>query len=172
MKDMELLKYITEWIKGEVFQGKVMIAIGVMLLIGGIMILKNGNELLSGTTIPLAFILLIFFGYGGFMAFGRPAHLDKVTVAINTNEADTIKMEAEKAQKDHRMYSILKIIWSILIVVAVGLYFIFTKDYYKGLAIGLIALFFATLVVDTVLHHRLKIYQQGISTINMSMNSK
>lgn len=169
---MELLKYTTDWIKGEVFQGMVMIAIGVMVLIGGILILKNGNELLRGTTIPLAFILLIFLGYGGFMAFGRPAHLEKVTVAINTNEAAAIKMEAEKAQKDHKLYSMLKIVWGVFIVIAVGLYFIFTKDYYKGLAIGLIALFFTTLVVDTLLHNRLKIYQHGISTINASMNSK
>jgi len=63
---MELIDYTIAWVKGEVFQGKIMLAISILLLFGGIAILKSEHEILKGTLIPLGFILLIFFGYGGF----------------------------------------------------------------------------------------------------------
>ena len=38
---MELIDYTIAWVKGEVFQGKIMLAIGILLLFGGIAILKK-----------------------------------------------------------------------------------------------------------------------------------
>jgi hypothetical protein len=164
-KMMNLLDYTNTWVKGEVFQGKVMLVIGVIVLIAAIAILRSDNSLLRGTLFPLGFIILIFFGYGGFQTFSRPSHINKVTEVYNENPEKAIEQELAKAQKDDRSYRNLKIVWSILIVLASLLFIIFSKDYFKGVSTGLIALFLTTLVVDSTLHYRLKIYLEQLQKL-------
>ncbi|NNK74515.1 MAG: hypothetical protein HKP42_00480 [Maribacter sp.] len=162
---MELLDHTTEWVKGEVFQGKIMLAIGILLLIGGVAILKSDHEILKGTLIPLGLILLLILGYGAMQVFSRPGHVTKVSQVLAENPQDALEQEYNKAMKDDKIYSTLKIVWSILIVIAAGLYLLFpsSSHYLKGLAIGLIGLFLTVLVVDSVLHYRLSIYLKAIN---------
>jgi len=162
---MELLKYTSEWVKGEIFQGKIMLVIGILLLIGSIAILKSNHEILKGTLIPLGLILMIFLGYGGFQTFGRQSYLTKVTAVHKESPKKAITQEYDKALKDAKTYKLLKIVWTILIVVSVIIYSIFSNDYFKGLAIGLIGLFLAALIIDSMLHYRLEIYLKGITEI-------
>lgn len=162
---MELLKFTAEWVKGEIFQGKIMLAIGMLLLIGGIAIIKSSHELLQGTLVPLGLILMVFIGYGGFQTFGRQSHITKVSTVHKESPEKAIKQEHDKALRDVRTYKNLKIVWSVLIVLSVIVYFIFSKDYFKGVAIGLIGLFLTTLIVDSILHYRLEIYLKGITEI-------
>lgn len=163
---MNLLDYTNTWVKGEVFQGKIMLVIGVVLLIAGIAIFRSDNTILRGTLIPLGLILLIFFGYGTFQTVSRPSHINKVTAVYNESPDKAIEQEFAKAQKDENSYRILKIVWVVLIVVSAVLFLVFSTDYLKGLSIGLIALFLTTLVVDSVLHHRLLVYFEFLKDLS------
>ena len=162
---MDLLKYTTEWVKGEIFQGKIMLGIGILLTIGSIAILKNNNEILRGTLIPLGLILIVFLGYGSYQTFGRQSYLTKVTSVYNENPENAVKQEYEKALKDVKTYKLLKTAWTILIVISVIAYSFFSKDYYKGLSIGFIGLFLTTLLVDSLLLYRLETYLKGLNEI-------
>lgn len=162
---MELLELTTNWVKGEVLQGKIMLTIGILLLIGGIYILRSDHEILRGTLIPLGLSVLALIGYGGFQTLGRPAHIPKVTELHAENPQQAIVQEYEKATNDDRVYSTLKIVWPILIVVSVILYFVFSSEYLKGLSIGLMGLFLTILLLDTTLHYRLSFYLEGLSKL-------
>lgn len=162
---MELLDYSTNWVKGEVFQGKLMLTIGALVLFGAIAILKSEHEILRGTLIPLGLILLIMLGYGGMQVFSRPGHLTKVTQILAENPQEALSQEYAKAMKDDKAYSRLKIVWTFLIIVSAVLYFVFSSYYFKGLAIGLMGLFLTTLVVDSILQYRLSIYIKGIMSL-------
>lgn len=160
---MELLDHTTAWIKGEVFQGKVMLSIGIFLLIGGVAILKSDHEILKGTLIPLGLILVLLLGYGTMQVFSRPGHITKVSQVIGENPQEALDQEYNKAVNDDKVYSRLKIVWAILIAITAGFYLVFQSHYLKGLAIGLIALFLTVLIVDSVLHYRLNIYLKAIN---------
>lgn len=160
---MELLDHTTEWVKGEVFQGKIMLSVGILLLIGGVAILKSDHEILRGTLIPLGLILLLTLGYGTMQVFSRPGHITKVSQLLAENPKKAIAQEYKKASSDDNIYSRLKIVWSVLIAITAVLYMVFPNDYLKGLAIGLIALFLTALVVDSVLHYRLSIYLKALN---------
>ena len=159
---MELIDYTSAWVKGEVFQGKIMLTIGILLLICGIYIFKGDNDLLRGTLIPLGLILTLLLGYGGFQTFGRPGHIKKVTSMLSENPSTALAQEHEKATKDDKTYSLLKVVWIVLIIISAGFYLLVSQDYFKGLAIGFLALFLTTLIVDSVLHYRLSIYLEGL----------
>ncbi len=162
---MELIKYTSEWVRGEVFQGKIMLLIGAILLIGGIAILRSEHEILRGALIPLGVVILIFLGYGGFQTFGRTAHLKKVESIYAQNRQEALTTEYEKATKDATSYKTLKIIWTILIIASAIMYLLMSGEYYKGLAIGIIGLFLTTLIVDSILHYRLDVYLKNLTEL-------
>ena len=157
---MDLIQHTTNWVKGEVFQGKIMLGIGIVFLIAFLMIIKNQHELLQGMLIPLALMLLIFFSYGGYQILVRPTHIDKVRKIHQENPQKAQKKEYDKAMKDHQIYSVLKKVWAVLIMLLVIAFFFVSSNYLKGLSIGFIGLFLTTLILDSILHYRLLNYLQ------------
>ncbi len=162
---MELIKYTTEWVRGEVFQGKIMILAGALLLLAGISIFKGNNELMRGMLIPLGIMVLILIGYGIMQNTVRPNHLRSVTERVKDDPKQVLEQELNKSRKDHRTYSAVQVVWPLCIVVIIGLYFFVSQPYYKGLTIGLIGLFLFLLILDSTLHDRLEIYLKGLESL-------
>ena len=162
---MNLLEHTTTWVNGEVLQGKIMLGLGILLLGATIAIFKSEHELLKGSLIPLGLLTLMLCGYGGFQVFGRPPHIQKVSEVFAQNPETAVKQELEKAQKDDRIYSTVKVVWIILLAIAaIGSLFI-SADFYKGLTIGLMVMFLSMLIIDTTLHHRLQVYMNALNQL-------
>ncbi len=159
---MEFIDYTTNWVKGEVFQGKVMLFIGALVLIAGVAILRGDNSFLRGMLIPMGLVAFALIGYGGFQVVGRPAHLDKVSKIYQESPQKAVEQEYKKAKKDDKTYKNLRVVWAILIIVSAVLYLVVSKDYHKGLSVGLVGMFLSTLLLDSTLHNRLTIYLEGI----------
>ncbi len=162
---MNLLDFTNIWVKGEVFQGKIMLMIGIAILIATVAIIRADNSVLRGATIPLALIVILLVGYGSFQTFGRPSHANKVTQLYKEAPTKAIEQEYHKALKDDRTYKTLKVVWVILIVVSALLFLVFTTPYLKGLSIGFVALFLTTLTVDFILHYRLTNYLNALKEL-------
>ncbi|NME70343.1 hypothetical protein [Flammeovirga aprica] len=163
---MKLLEHTTTWAKGDIYQGKVMLCVGALFLIAVIMILRSNHELLKGTLIPFSLAIVMLLGYGGFLTFTRNGHITQVESVYNESKMKAIEQEYAKAKKDHEAYSKLKPVWALLIVIALGLFFLFKTDYLKGLALGFIGLFFIALVIDTNLHYRLQPYFELLNSFS------
>lgn len=162
---MNLLEHTTNWVEGEIVQGKIMFVLGVVVLIGFITIFRSNSALLRGMLVPIGLILLILFGYGGYQIFGRPPHLNMVTDLIEKNPKQAIEQEYKKAEKDDSTYTMLKKVWVTLIVVSAFSYLFFSSNYLHGLSIGLVGLFATTLLVDSILHQRLLSYMKAMEEL-------
>lgn len=160
MKD--LITHTTQWAKGDLLQGRIMFAIGLLLLIAAIAILRSNHDFLKGTLIPLGLLLIVLVGYGGFLAFTRGGHIQKVETLAQSSPAEAVKTELEKANRDHKAYSMAKKIWPVLIILVAGLYYVLPTDFLKGLSVGFIGLFLALIFVDVLLHHRLTPYRDAL----------
>lgn len=159
---MDILQYTSDWTKGDAIQGKIMLLAGAIFLVAGIFIFINNHTILKGTLIPLGLLLVILFGYGGFLSFSRPSHLTTVETGLKENAVSTIQTEYDKSMNDHKAYSNLKIVWCFLIAGSALFYYFAPSDYFKGLSIGLVTLFLTAMIVDTCLHHRLIQYISGL----------
>lgn len=155
---MNFIQQLELWAKGDALQGKWMLIFGGVLIFCLIYIFKSNNPLLRGMLIPLSILMLINLGYGGFLAFYRPNHIESTILLFQKQPEETLQKELIKAQNDSKTYDILKPIWGILICICIGLFFIFSKDFYKSILLGLLVLFSGVLFVDTFLHHRLQPY--------------
>lgn len=165
---MDFGQQLQVWAKGDALQGKIMIGIGLVLTLFLLFTLKGNNSLLKGMLIPLSLLAIINLGYGGFLAFSRPKHMQTTTELYQKQATQIIQKELNKSKKDNKNYSNLKPIWTALIVVSLGLFFLFAKEYYKGLSLGLGALFFGFLLIDTLLHQRLKPYLNTLQDLALN----
>ena len=159
-----MLEYTEKWAKGDSAQGKYMMEIGAVVLIMLVFILRDDNPLLRGALIPLGLIVLILLGYGGFLTFGRPAHLKRVIREYETSPDQVKAKELAKAATDHRAYTRFKKIWPVLIFLSGVGYFLVSTEYYKGLCLGLAVLFLSVLILDITLHKRLTPYYEHLKS--------
>jgi len=164
---MNLIKYTTTWVKGEVLQGKFMLIIGGVLLTVEYFLVKSNNDFLKGLIIPVGLIIFILVGYGLMQIIVRPKHLNKVARDFVKNPNLVFNKEYTKARKDDKIFKILKKIWMISGVVSIGLYIIFSNHYHQGLSIGSMGLFLTLYILDTTLHQRLKNYLKGMESLRL-----
>lgn len=164
---MNFLQHVQVWIKGDVLQGRWMIGIALVVFLPSILlVIKNNNAILRGMWIPLSLLLLMSIGYGGFLVSSKPKLMEQTKIQFEKNPAKTLETVLEKVKQANKSYGITKILWATFLVVSVVLYFVFTKDYFKGFTLGLMIMFFGMLVIDTILHHRVKQAMDFLSQIN------
>ena len=154
-----MIEFTTQWVKGEAFQGKIMLFIGMLLLIAFAMILRSNDTLMRGMMIPLALVTLICIGYGGNLIWSRQAKLKTLITEYQQSPQATIDAEKIRVSKEEKTYTMLKTyVWPLIIVMGLVVYFIMGSDYYKGLGIGISLLGLVGLILDTTLSRRAAIY--------------
>lgn len=156
---MDFIQQLQIWVKGDVTQGKMMLGTAIVLLLPVLIgIIRSSNALLQGMLIPAALLLVMNLGYGSYLLLSKPKALVQIETQFREDPEETMKHELAKAKKEDKSYGLSKSIWAVLMVISVVLYFVFTKNYYKGLALGLIGMFFGMLIIDALLHERAKQY--------------
>jgi len=145
---MDFIEYANNWAKSEVTQGQIMIAIGVLILLALIGILKSDIVFLKGATIPIGLILVILIGYGGYILYSRPAHAKESIDLYQKSEKEAIEQEIVKHTNDNKAGKTLMKIYPILAIVSLLLLMFIPSPYYKGMAVGFGFLFLMTYVID------------------------
>lgn len=146
---MDFIQQLQLWEKGELLQGKIMIGLGVIFLIGLIAIFRSQNEFLRGSLIPLGILLVILIGYGGYILYSRPVHVQQSIALYETSKDEAIVKEIEKHTNDNKAGKMLiKYIYPSLIIISAVLLLFISNVYYKGMVIGFILLFASTYIID------------------------
>lgn len=164
---MELIEHTSEWALGDALQGKIMLFSGILAVTAMFFIFKGDNGVLKGMMIPLGLLALIALGYGGFLTFGRPAHIEKVRVMYQEDPAATVAAELKKAETDHRNYTVIKYVWPVLMAISALLLLVFKSEYQQGLLMGLLILFIYGMILDTFLHHKLSPYLEVLRSLSL-----
>jgi len=100
-----MLEYTTNWVKGEVTQGWIMLLAGILFAIATYYIWKADTSFIRGMLIPLALVTLICLGYGSNLVWGRPAKAKALTAAYQQNAATTMQEETARLEKEAATYA-------------------------------------------------------------------
>ena len=146
---MDFIEYANNWAKSEVTQGRIMIAIGILLLFAFFWIFRSQHELLKGALIPMGLLILILIGYGSYILNSRPAHASQSISLYQQSKVEAIEKEKIKHINDNKAgKTLMKYVYPGLILLgAISLFFI-TSAYYKGMALGFILLLASTYIMD------------------------
>lgn len=162
---MDFTQHLQVWSKGDIIQGKCMIGIALFIILPiCVLLIKSGNPLQRGMIIPLGILFLLNVGYGGYLLFSRTKHLEQ-TERTSPLNSQTIESEIAKIEADGKSYILTKYFWCSLLILSAIFFFIFTKDYFRGISLGLAIMFFGMLLIDVFLHDRLKLYLTALNEI-------
>ena len=146
---MNFIDYTNSWVKSEVTQGRIMVGIGIVLLFVCYMILRNQNELLKGSLIPLLLLLLVLFGYGSYILYSRPAHARESILLYEQSKEEAIEKEKAKHINDNKAgKTLLRYVYPTLMLISTLMLMVVPSPYYKGMALGLVLLFLSTYIID------------------------
>jgi hypothetical protein len=162
---MEIIQYTTQWVKGEVIQGRIAVALAIISFIAFLYFANFQQSFYKGMILPIVFIQMVLLGYGGFQIVKRPSHIEKVAQEMQIQPGETLKKELLKAQNDDKVYSILIPIWAILFLVSLILFLVLKNDFWRGMSFGFIIWFLVAFIFDNFLHQRLKVYLSSLEQL-------
>lgn len=160
---MDFAETLIGYYKGERNEALWIAGFGVLTLIINVIIWKNmhSNDLLKGLFYPILLLGLLGLLAGGFNAGNNQKRLRELPLEYVADPSPFKIKEIKRFEGSNGVntwWLPLKIIWSILLLIGIGLGFWSKSDWWNGLAIGL--LLWGTLgwVVDGFAHQRAKIY--------------
>lgn len=137
---MDFIHQLHIWAKGDIVQGRWMLGIAILLLMPIlIMIIKSNNLLLRGMLIPICLLIVMSIGYGGYLLLTKQKFVERTEANFRQIPEKTLANEIERLKAGYKSYTLLKYIWIILLAFSVVFYITAVRDYYRGLALGLIA---------------------------------
>jgi hypothetical protein len=163
---MELINHTIQWVKGEVLQGRIGFAAGILIALAFLYFADFEQSFYKGMILPMIILQLVLLGYSGFQMIMRPKHIEKVSQEIQLNPATVVNMELDKSKKDDRIFSIIRIVWAGLFVVSLILFFIFKSEFFKGMGLGFVVFFGIAFIFDSFLHYRLKTYLTALQQLS------
>lgn len=163
---MDLMKETTQWVNGEVLQGRIGFAIGILIALAFLYFADFQLSFYKGMILPFIILQLIIMGYSSFQMIMRPKHITKVEQSMSISAEKTIADEIEKSVKDDKTYSALRLVWLGLFVVSVVLFFLLSSALFKGMSLGFVGFFIVAYIFDTLLHLRLKTYLEALQNLN------
>jgi hypothetical protein len=162
---MDIITHVTQWVNGEVLQGKITIGLSILFTIAFLYFSDLQQSFYKGLAIPIILFQLVLLGYGAYQVTQRPTHIEKVSQGLRTQPQETLKAELTKAQKDDKTYSMVKIVWIAMVIILGALFFVINSDFWKGSSLGFALFFIGMFIFDGFLHQRLKTYLLAIESI-------
>jgi len=154
---MDFIQHLQTWTKGDLQQGKWMIAIAIFILLPiCVLLFKSTNSLQKGATIPLVLLIIMNIGYGSYLLFSKPKYAEERTARFRINNEETIKNEFIKIKVDDKTYTMTTYVWTGLLFVSIICFFVFTKAYFQGMSLGFAMMFLGMLLIDVFLQQRLE----------------
>lgn len=162
---MDLITHTTQWVKGEIIQGRIGFGIGILIAIAFLSFANFQQSFYKGMILPFVVLQLILLGYSSYQMVMRPKHIATIEHSLSVSSQDSINSELEKSQKEDKLFSILRPTWAVLFLISLILFFLLANIFFKGMSLGFIVFFIVAYTYDTLLHLRLKTYLLALQNL-------
>ena len=160
---MELINYTNNWIKGELFEAKLIVLFGIITIIAGFLFWKIGTTPnAKALFIPLLVVGAIYSAIGGGMLFSNPKRMTEYPELYAKDKVEFAKMEKKRVTDFQYGYKISKIVATIFFFVTLLIFWVTKNPTWMGIGIALTYFGLAGLVIDYFSQERADIYYQNI----------
>lgn len=164
---MEIIQHTTHWIKGELFEGKLVLLFGTVTLLSAILFYKFGTTPNAKAMLfPLLVAGLMFIGIGGGMLYSNPKRLAEFPKVYQENPKAFVKAEKERVEAFVKWYPTTRYVFAVLGVLGIVLFLFWDKPIGRAIGIALLLMTVATFVVDHFSEERATIYYKHLTKTN------
>ena len=160
---MDFFQNTGNWLKGELFESKLIMLFGFATMLLGVLFWKTGNTANSrALLLPLLITGIIYAMIGGNMLYSNQKRFETMQQNYLKNKTEFIQKEKLRVESFQYQYKISKTVATLFFLITI-LIFWFTKNpTWQGAGIGLSLFGLAGLVVDYFSEERASIYYHKI----------
>ena len=160
---MEFVKHTTNWIKGELVEGRLTITFSVLLLISVFLFWKFGTTPNTKIiTLPLATIGLFLCSVRRLMYISNQKRLAESNLKFKPNSVEFIRFEKKRIEDFQYLYQISNGIAVVTFVFAIFVFGFTKSPTIQDIAIALLSIGVLGLIIDSFSEERTTIYTSKI----------
>lgn len=160
---MDFIEHAIAWCKGEIFEGRIILISGIVVVILAFLFYKLGTTLNAKALLyPLLVVGFLFVGIGVTMPYTNSKRITKFQKAYNENPKAFIQSEKERVEGFQYMYTMTLIIAAVSFAFAALVFWFSQSPLLKAIAISVALFGISGLVIDHFSEERAEIYYQKI----------
>lgn len=160
---MELIKYTNEWLKGEIFEGKIILLFGIFLSILVFCFWKFGFSVnAKAIIIPLLFTAILHIATGGAMIFSNTKRITEFSTKHQENPQEFKEDEIKRVDSFVKLYPLTRYVSIAVIVLGFCLFNFLHSPLWKSIGLCIMVIGFSIIVIDYFSEERALIYQKII----------
>lgn len=160
---MKLIQHTMHWIKGELFEAKLIVAFAILTILAGFLFGKIGTTPnAKALFIPLLVVGAIYASIGGGMLYSNPKRMVELPQSYQQNKVEFVKSEKQRVDDFQYGYKVSKIVATVFFLATLLIFWITKNPTWMGIGIALTYFALAGLVVDYFSQERADIYYKAI----------
>lgn len=160
---MDIIQHSIAWCRGEIFEGRLILLFGIIVLIAGLAFWKIGTTpSAKGMIIPLLILGLLCAAAGLTMNFSNQNRIVQYQQQYESNPQEFISSEKTRVEGFMKWYPYTLFGGSGLIVIALVVFLFSHSANLKGIGLSLALFGFALLWIDHFSEERAKTYYAEI----------
>lgn len=160
---MEFIEHSIAWCKGEIFEGKLILLFGIIVLLCAFLFYKTGTTPGAKAMLyPLLLVGLMLSATGSTMLYTNPKRIVEFQKAYTENPEAFVKSEKKRTDEFIIWYPRTRYILSVLGVIGILMFLFWPAPLGRAIAISLLTIMLATFVVDHFSEERAQIYHTAI----------
>jgi hypothetical protein len=160
---MEFIEHAIAWCKGEIFEAKLILLFGIIVLVSAFLFFKGGTTPSAKAMLyPLLVVGIMYSAIGGGMLYSNPKRIVEFKQAYAENPTAFIESEKKRTDEFISWYPKTRYIMMVLGVIGILLFLFWAVPIGRAIGISLIIMMLGTFVVDHFSEERAEIYHKHI----------
>lgn len=160
---MEFIDHAIDWCKGEIFEGKLILLFGLLVIIAAILFFKfGGTPNAKAMLFPLLILGLLFTIMGGGIAYNNNKRIIEYQKAYEEDAEAFVLSEKERADNFISWYPKTRWIFAIIGIIGIAMNIFWATPLMRAIGVTLIILLLSTYVIDHFSEERADTYYKHI----------
>lgn len=160
---MEIIDHAITWCKGEIFEGRIILFAGIIVIILAFLFFKLGTTPNAKAMLyPLLVVGILFVAVGISMPYSNSKRIVEFQKAYTENPEGFVQSEKERVEGFRYMYTVTLIIALVSFAFALLVFWFSNSSMLKAVAIAMALFGISGLVIDHFSEERASIYYQKI----------
>lgn len=160
---MELIQHTIQWIKGELFEARLILIFGIVTILSAFLFWKIGTTpAAKALFIPLLVAGAIYSSIGAGMLYSNPKRMEELPKLYQQDKVAFAKLEKKRVDDFQYGYKISKIVATVFFLATLLIFWTTQHPTWMGIGIGLTYFGLAGLIVDYFSQERAATYYDAI----------
>ena len=162
-KRLDFIQHTMAWCKGEVFEGRMILLFGLLMLAVAVALWLSGTTPhAKGLVIPALVVSLLSISTGLNLSYKNARNIEVYQRAYAQNPDQFVQQEKQRTDNFIQWYPYTRWGMAAVTVVGLALQLLLASPTGKAIGLGLVVLALAVLVIDYFSEERAGTYQQHI----------